>query len=434
MKQAQKRLFLLLTVAGMLFSGCSQEAQVRSAAESSANLQSQTVQAATQPVFEQDLELQATLSIYHSWAEKDRPALDDILRGFNKHYPGVYFDVTYLPPDQLRDLYFQEAAAGRGPSILLGPVAWGVGFAEAGLIQLLDESIDASALENLNPAALEASHYQARLVSLPYALQGVVLYRNQDILTIRADNFEELVMLAQAADQGEIRGALLEQSFYFSGGHLYGLGGKLMDEKGHPAFATSAGEAWLRLLKAFEFAGETAFLSDLDLEEFKAGKVGWIIEGSWKMMELSEAIGLEKLMVDPWPEVEGGRLSGFVQSDNLFLNANVKGNTLKAARAFLEYFVNQESQAHLVEVDLIPARLYLDMPRTRLSRVIAQAMNALAGGTAYPVTASIDAYELFMDPAIQAYLKQGLPADQALTRASQAILADLEQVETTSTP
>ena len=323
------------------------------------------------PFFTQNVELQATLSIFHSWAEENRPALNAILREFNKRYPDIYFDVTYIPADELRDLYTDEAGQGRGPAVLLGPVEWGPNFMEEGLIRELGEVIDPEIIENLNPAAVESSHYAGSLVSLPYAIHGVVLYRNKDIMTIGADNFEELVMLAQAASQGDISGAYLERSSYFSAGHLYGLGGSLMDDNSYPAFATSEGEAWLLLLRAFEFAGKTAFHSDQDLEEFKGGRAGWIIEGSWKMEELAQAIGADRLTVDPWPEVENGSMSGFVHSDNLYLNSNVNQNTQDAAEVFMEFFLSQTAQSHLVEVNLIPALLYLDMPPTGMSSIIA---------------------------------------------------------------
>ncbi|OGO32617.1 MAG: hypothetical protein A2Z16_10390 [Chloroflexi bacterium RBG_16_54_18] len=152
------------------------------------------------------------------------------------------------------------------------------------------------------------------------------------------------------------------------------------------------------------------------------------------MEELAQAIGADRLTVDPWPEVENGRMSGFVHSDNLYLNSNVNQNTQDAAEAFLEFFLSQTAQSHLVEVNLIPALLYLDMPPTGMSSIIAQAMTALAGGTAYPVSPVMDTYLLHLDLAIQAYLEKGLSASEALNQASAAILEDLTSMEVTPTP
>lgn len=434
MKKLKRCVFVLILGAGLLLSACSRIPQDSSPAgltSPEANLPTDEIRF---PVFTQNVELQATLSIFHSWAEENRPALNAILREFSKRYPDIYFDVTYIPADELRELYADEATQGRGPAILLGPVEWGPDFREAGLIHELGELIDPELIGNLNPAAVESSHFAGSLVSLPYAIHGVVLYRNEDIMTIGADNFEELVMLAQAASQGEIAGAFLERSSYFSAGHLYGLGGSLMDDNGFPAFATPEGEAWLRLLRAFEFAGKTAFLSDQDFEEFKAGKAGWIIEGSWKMEELAQAIGADHLTVDSWPEAENGKMSGFVHSDNIYLNSNVNQDTEAAAVAFMEFFLSQTAQSHLVEVTLIPALLYMDQPPTELSSIIAQSMTALADGTAYPVLPVIDSYLQHLDLAIKSYLENGLSASEALNQASAAILEDLTPAEVTPTP
>ncbi len=89
--------------------------------------------------------------------------------------------------------------------------------------------VDNKLFATLNQPALEAAKLDNKLVGLPYSIQGVVLYRNKDIVTLAPDNFDDFVTLAQTASQGDVVGAFLERSFFYSGGHLVGLGGQLID-------------------------------------------------------------------------------------------------------------------------------------------------------------------------------------------------------------
>jgi ABC-type glycerol-3-phosphate transport system substrate-binding protein len=418
MQTVRRSVCVLYIAFCLLFSACIQNPQsLPSAQHTGVN----TLPAATPTLFVQNRDIHGTISIYHAWEEEKRPALDKILREFGKLYPDIYFDVTYIPADELHDLFTSEVSLDRGPTLLFGPVDWGSGFFDAGLIRNVDGLADSQALESLNPAAREAAVYQGQSISLPYSIHGIVLYRNNDLMTIKADSFDELVMLSQAATQGEYLGAILEQSFLYSGGHLLGLGGKIIDSAGLPAFNTPTGVAWLQLLGNFQLVGKTTFYSDEGLQQFKEGKVGWIIDGTWNMVELAEAIGVDKIAIDPWPEDETGRLSGFVQSDNLYLSSSADEAILPAVRVFIDYFLGQQAQSHLVEVNLVPAAQFLDMPQSTYSPVIAQAMAALSGGVVYPPLPVMDLYSRELDLAIQAYLQGRLSASDALTQASDAI-------------
>src|SRR4030042_2484599 len=69
--------------------------------------------------------IEGTISIWHSWDEKDRVALDKIIRGFGEIYPEVFFDVLYIPSEDIQTRYEVETLEGTGPTLLLGPAEWG---------------------------------------------------------------------------------------------------------------------------------------------------------------------------------------------------------------------------------------------------------------------------------------------------------------------
>ncbi len=164
--------------------------------------------------------IRGSISIWHAWDESELPALATIISAFQQEYPEVYFDVLAIPQQDLLARYQQETPLGSGPDILLGPAAWGEDLFSTGLVEDLTPLVNPTLLENINPAALVSGMDQETLFSLPYSLQGVVLYRNKEISTLDADSLEELISLAQTAANGEVYGAYLERSFFFSGGHL----------------------------------------------------------------------------------------------------------------------------------------------------------------------------------------------------------------------
>lgn len=374
--------------------------------------------------------VRGVVSIWHAWGEEQVPALVQIIAEFQKVNPNVLFDVLYVPAEHLQARYETEAREGGGPTILLGPAEWGPALFDAKLTSDLSAIIPEEVLGTLNAAALDEARYDDALIGAPYAIHGVVLYRNHDIITLNPVTFDELVALAQASTQGEEIGAILERSFFYSGAHLEGIGGQLMGNDYLPAFNDPFGLAWINLLKRFEEAGPPNYYTDEDLQRFKEGNVGWIIDGTWNMQELAEAIGAKNLAIDPWPRYEDGHLSGYVRAQNLYMNAGVKEDNLLATEKFIEHFLSPASQAFLAEAGYIPSVKTVPLEDT----LIEQAMLALADGTAYPVVPEMAYYSLNMDICLRAIFEEGADPAEALQSAAEAIAEDIQQSQATSTP
>ena len=179
------------------------------------------------------------------------PVLVQIIAEFQTLYPDVLFDVLYVPRDDLLARYQVEAGRGGGPTILLAPGEWGPALYDSGLVVDLNNLSSSNGVQGaLNRPAVRAAHYSGALVGLPYTIRGVVLYRNRDIVRTKEISFDGFVAASQASTAGERIGAYLERSFFFSGGHLEGIGGQLMDEDGLPAFNDQKGLEWLALLSS----------------------------------------------------------------------------------------------------------------------------------------------------------------------------------------
>jgi len=364
-----------------------------------------------------------TITLWHSWDEGQVPVLVEIIRLFQDENPRVHFDVLYIPIDDLPARFEESARESGVPTLILGPGAWGPPLADAGLLKDLSGLPSPELVTTVNQAALGSVQYRGGLIGFPYAVNGVVLYRNRSIIPEPPETFDDLVRLATSATQGERVGAMLERSFFFSGGHLSATGGQVMNEDGTPAFNTPEGAAWLELLSAFELAGPTDFLSDQDLELFKEGNLGFLIEGSWRQEELLEALSSDRLAVDPWPLYGRGQLAGFVRSENIYMNARADDESAAAGWRFIEHFLSPGVQELLTEAGRIPALTSVETSDPLMNQMVA----ALAGGATYPPYPAMDLYISPMDFALRSYFQEGAAAEDALQAAEERILEALAE-------
>lgn len=362
------------------------------------------------------------------------PVLAQIIKNFQAYHPDVMFDVMYIPQETLFERFSSDSREGIGPTLLLAPADWGPALYKEELISEITADIEKNILATLNQPAVQASNLDGKLIGLPYAIEGAVLFRNKDIVTIKPESFDDLVSLAQTSTQSDVIGAYLDRSFYYSGAHLIGIGGQLIDQNQLPGFNNGKGVEWLEMLKAFEQAGPTCYLSDDDLERFKSGKVGWIIDGTWNISMLVDSIGADKLAIDPWPDYQEGQLSGFVTAENVFLSAQTNPGDRRAALAFMEFMVSPESQTLLAEQNRVPSIISISSSDPSRGNLVGQAAAALAGGTPFPNDPLISNYGQSLDLALRSFFEQGLPADQVLQNAQDAILAQSAQATPSMQP
>lgn len=376
-----------------------------------------------------------TVIIWHSWEDAQMPAMLRRIEAFQQRYPDVQFDVLYIPPLDLKAAFENASIEGRAPTLLVAPAEWGATFFDQGYVIDLSSRASPDLLNRLNIAAVNQARYRGALFGLPVRLEGVVLYRNSQLVPIQAATFDELVELSRRVEGGEEVGAYLERSFFFSAGHLYGLGGALLDELGQPIFAGERGLAWVDLLRSFELAGPVDYFTDSDVQLFKEGRVGLIVEHTQRRSELAEAIGAINLAIDPWPVHANGTLSGFVQSEMLYLTPRAGSEVQDISWMFLQELLTPPAQSDLAAAGSIPAvsgapavgaaaALQVD------DDLIEQAMRALVDGVAYPIAPEFLDYPAALDAALRSIFEAGAAPDQALNQAAESIRTALMNTAT----
>jgi multiple sugar transport system substrate-binding protein len=362
----------------------------------------------------------SNVSIWYSWNTVESEMLRSIVQSFQKLYPDVTFTLNYVPRDDLFTDYQEVAYLGQGPSLLLGPAQWGPELYQGQLVADLDPYIPYDYLSGLNPAALASARYHASLVSLPLSQHGVVMFRNTDIIANVPQTMDELSTLSHSATHAGVVGSYLERGAYFSSAGILGMGGTLMDDDQMPAFNDLAGVAWINLLAAYDDAGAVTFNTNRDLDMFKRGRVGIVIDGTWNIAALTKIIGADKLAIDAWPSFGNGHMSGWVEADSVFLNSNVTGNDRFAALAFMGYLLNPDVQLRLAEVGHIPS-VMATKPRDPL---IQQAMIAFLAGVPYPITVDENTLNLYfnvLNMTIRDVFANGISPEVALKSASNEI-------------
>jgi len=370
-------------------------------------------------------EVKGTINLWHAWKEEEIEGLSEVIAAFQEKHPDVQFDVLYVPFDDLRGKFETAAATGGGPAVLIGAADWGPALYDAELVADVTGFTTTPFLASINEAAVGAVKYKGALVGLPQTIKGVVMYRNTSIIADAPATFDDLSAAAQAATQGDVVGADLEYGFFFSAAHLNGIGGQLMDRNGDPLFNDEKGVEWLNLLNSFKDAGPTEYYTDNDVNLFKAGKAGIIIDGTWNMSGLAEAVGADNLAIDPWPgSGEEGHLSGYVQTENIYMSANAEGDDQKAAWVFMDFFLSPEAQAILAGVGHIPAVAGVEVN----DPLMLQAVDAFAGGTAFPVIPEMGAYWGPMDTALKSVLDEGVDPAEVLQTAFDSITASIAEI------
>jgi ABC-type glycerol-3-phosphate transport system substrate-binding protein len=357
------------------------------------------------------------VTIWHSWAGAETETLKSIIQSFQRVYPDVTFSLLYIPLDDLFNTYQGAAYLGQGPSLLLGPAQWGPALFEGDLITDFNPYVPPDYLTNINPAALSSGDYFKSLISLPLSQHGMVMFRNTAIIDTAPKAFDELDLISHQVTHGGVVGSYLERGSFFSAANLLGLGGTMLDEDGFPMFNDPIGLEWLNLLADYDKAGAVTFNTNRDLDMFKRGRVGFIIDGSWNTSILAESIGQENLAIDPWPSYGTGYMSGWVESDSVFLNANTTGDDRFAALAFIGYLLDPNVQLRLAEVGHIPS-VSTTIPRDTF---IHQAMDAFSRGVAYPIAVDENTLKLYwteLDKAIQDVFVRGTSPSDALKTAN----------------
>lgn len=370
------------------------------------------------------------LEIWHSYSGTAAEAFTEILAAFGESHPYISIMPTYFEATNMFSMFDTAMAAGDGPAMIItAGVDRSFELLDEGYLKDVSGLISPSLFSGMNEQAVDTVKQNNILIGVPIFQNGVLLYRNSSIVPESAKNWDDLIAKASAATTGDTTGMIFETGLFFSAGHLYALGGQLLDEdSGVPLFLDDYGVAWLNEMKKGKDAGlPMSNYIDGDTNEFKGGKVGMIIDGSWSAASLSEAIGIENLVIDSWPE----GMSGFVLSDvvSLVNNGRSDKNEEEASIAFMEFLVSEQAQMIWADVACSNHELGSGVPILKdlyvADPLVEMAMQAFSGGVPFPYNPQMVFYWSPLNNAITNVLEYSMDPWDALQSAHDEILSQL---------
>lgn len=374
--------------------------------------------------------LQGTVRLWMSWDPQELSSLERVVRSFQEDYPGITFDIAYVPQDELLEDFQAAANSPSAPTLLFGPPEWGPDLWEQGLLLGLGERVDHELQEAIDPAAWSQVAYKQNVIGLPLERHGVLLYRNRQLVEETMGTTQSWIEQAQELrDTGNL-GLALDYGFRFGASQIAACESGLFNEEGEHSFQEEAGVCWLNLLRSLRQVGRVTFNSDEDLDLFVSGQAAWLTDGTWNLERLRQALGDDRLAIDPWPVFNRTEapLRGFVWTENVYLHPARVAADLEASWAFVRFLLTPETQLMLADpqgAQHIPILTQVEL----LDPYQIQAARALSEGVGLPLVQYLDVYEEPLEGAMRSVAIQGASAERALIVAVAKIELELAEIE-----
>jgi len=355
-----------------------------------------------------------TINIWHGYIETEEATFGKAVDAFMAANPGIKIELLAVPFDQLQNKFQTEAAAGSGPTMIMGPQDRMAGYAAAGLLAAIDEA--APFLKNLVPASVEGGKVAGTLVGVPVNNKVVALVYNKKLVSAEPKDFDELLAMAKTG------GMAITADWFHN--YMWGpaFGAKFFDANNKVTVDSPEGAA------AYEFfagvcksEGVTCDGNDGDMDTlFRQGKAAFRIQGPWASGDFIKDLGAENVGVMAVPAIPGKAAPRpWNQSEMASINVNAKPEHVAAALKFLEYFTSADVQKEFLNAaNWIPANASVDVSS---NPVVGGFLNQVPNSDPFPVVAELGATWDPMGNAIT-QLREGVKTPQeALTEAAALI-------------
>lgn len=201
--------------------------------------------------------------------------------------------------NDLQSNFISANQVGNGPDIIVAAHDWIGNLVQNGSISPI--TIDSAAEANFNQVGLDAVTYDGQRYGVPYCVETLGLYVNQDLTTVTAPaTVEELVTAGQAAGTeailslpvGEEGDAYHMQPLYTSGGGY--LFGKNADGSLNPNDVGVGGEGSVAAAAKIGELGtqgalKTSITGDNAISIFTEGKAPYLVSGPWALADIKTA-------------------------------------------------------------------------------------------------------------------------------------------------
>lgn len=277
---------------------------------------------------------------------------------YSKANPDVKITVEQVPwEDYIGTKMATAFASGEGPDIFEVFPGSVLKYADAGILQPLDEYLTEEQVSDFSEVAIEGVSVDGKIVAIPFELEPLALYYDIDKLEEKGvavpKTWDEMIAAAQALAEPECAGITIET---MKGGHqdfqwypwLWQLGGSVYTEdmKGSalntPEVAKSL-ELWRTMfetgaanLKPSRQGSDIGMLGD--------GETAMQICGSWAINTVETTYADKNIGVAPLPIPEGGKAATVAGGWKMGVNAQSE-NAEEAAKFVIWLFADAPDNA-----------------------------------------------------------------------------------------
>ncbi len=365
-----------------------------------------------------------TLVIWHSWQDAEADLLDAWIDAYTEEMSDVAVETRFIPFDDLRSTYENNAGTPDGPDLLIGAADWAGGFHQDGFALALNDIVAGTDLEsNLTEAAWDLMAFDGNRYGVPVTLDGVALYYNRDFIDDDEvpETFDDMLELAEELSEGDDVGLLFNNGFYHSAGIYFGLDGQLFDAEDNNLWNTD--EAAVGFLEAHVdvFSANEAFYTG-DNNLFREGRAAMIIDGVWNLGTYTDDLG-DRLGVALLPDVgEDMPWRPFFGGKGFYVNNTTEN--VDAAVSFLTFVTSPDGLA-------LGSELAGHVPPSDAVEVENEAIGVFAAqfavGVPLPTSPTMGAYWEPLGNALTAVTEGGESPEDAAAAAEATILEKLNE-------
>ena len=247
------------------------------------------------------------------WADEEKaPALEPSAKEWGEEN-GIEVVVEVVPGDELQSNFITANQAGNGPDITMGAHDWIGNLVQNGSIS--PGQLPADVGDSIAPVGIEAVTYDGQTYGVPYAVETLALYANNDLTDAPTPStIEELISAAEAGGAenilslpiGEEGDPYHMQPLYTSaGGYLFGKdseGGLDPNDLGVGEEGSLAAADKIAELSE-QGVLKNSITGDNSISLFTEGKAAYLISGPWALADVREADF--EFTLSPVPGFEG---------------------------------------------------------------------------------------------------------------------------------
>ncbi len=287
-----------------------------------------------------------TVTLWHSYRDDERKALDTLVAQWNKLQPSVQIQALAVPFDAIIDKFQVATPNGNGPDlIIMAHDKIGL-WARDGLLQPLGDFASKDRLGRFLPNTVKPLVFDKAIWGLPLAFKSVALFYNRKLVPEPPKTLAQLIEVGKGftSEKTESFGLAYDASdLYFHAPFLYGEGGKVWDEEAKK-ITIDTPEAIKAAELVRDFYTKAKILPKgvsgfVVTAMFNDGKTPFTIQGPWFISEIGKDIDWGVAVL---PEIEPGKpLRPYLGSEAVLLTKQSK--VRDAALKVIDYLTSDEA-------------------------------------------------------------------------------------------